>query len=214
MKKYYFILVIVFLSVIANAQNFADTKGELQISDAGQATYTLPIAMPPSIKNVAPIINLTYNSGVRGGIAGQGWNINSISSICRIATRRDIDGFVDGVDFDSSDKLALDGQRLILKNPAATYWANGTVYETEYKSNTKIELMIEPSGNGPITYFIVTGHDGSRTWYGSTGNGVLQNAASVNAWYIIRHEDVFGNYITYNYSTVVYNNTNQLYISD
>jgi hypothetical protein len=121
MKKIY-----IFLYLVANfsfAQNFQDTKGELQISSSGSASYTLPIANPPSIMNVAPVISLTYNSGARGGIAGQGWSINSISAITRMSTRRDIDGFVDGVDFDSDDKLALDGQRLLVKT--GTYWVSG-----------------------------------------------------------------------------------------
>jgi hypothetical protein len=77
----------------------------LQISASGSATYTVPVAIPPSIKNVAPVINLTYASGTKAGIAGQGWSINGISAISRIATRRDIDGYVDGVDFDNNDKL-------------------------------------------------------------------------------------------------------------
>lgn len=206
MKQYY-LLIALFTSHLFFGQNFTDTKGELQISNSGSAVYNLPIANPPSIKNVAPIINLTYSSGVRGGIAGQGWSINSISSISRIATRRDIDGFVDGVDFDDNDKLALDGQRLLIKT--GEYWASGSTYETEYKSNTKIELKIE---SGSSTFFIVTSPDGSRTWYGSKGSGTYQNAVSVNAWYIVRYEDVNGNFIEYNYSNVVYNNTNQLYI--
>jgi RHS repeat-associated protein len=206
MKQYY-LLIALFTSHLFFGQNFTDTKGELQISNSGTAVYNLPIANPPSIKNVAPIINLTYSSGVRGGIAGQGWSINSISSISRIATRRDIDGFVDGVDFDDNDKLALDGQRLLVKT--GEYWASGSTYETEYKSNTKIELKIE---NGSSTFFIVTSPDGSRTWYGSKGSGTYQNAVSVNAWYIVRYEDVNGNFIEYNYANVLYNNTNQLYV--
>ncbi len=206
--KHFYLLLILFLGQILQSQNFTDTKGELQISNSGQATYNLPIALPPSIKNVAPTINLTYTSGVRGGIAGQGWNINSISAISRIATRRDIDGYVDGVDFDADDKLALDGQRLLIKS--GTYWANGSIYETEYKSNTKIELKIE----GTTTYFIVTAPDGSRSWYGSKGNGSLQNSVSVNSWYIVHFEDVYGNSVDYNYTNVVYNNTNQLYIDN
>lgn len=212
MKNIYLSIIVSFLGLLANAQNFTDTKGELQISNSGSATYSLPIALPPSIKNVAPVLNLTYSSGARGGIAGQGWSINSISSISRIATRRDIDGYVDGVDFDADDKLALDGQRLIVKTGA--YWANGSTYETEFKSNTKIELKIEGSAYGPQTYFIVTSPDGSRTWYGSTGNGVIQNATSANAWYIIRFEDTYGNYITYNYINLISNFINHLYISD
>jgi RHS repeat-associated protein len=208
--KHYYLLILLFVSHLTTAQNFTDTKGELQISASGAATYSLPIAMPPSIKNVAPIINLTYSSGVRGGIAGQGWNINSISTISRMASRRDVDGFVDGVDFDADDKLALDGQRLLLKS--GTYWADGSTYETEYKSNTKIELKIE--NGGASTFFIVTSPDGSRTWYGSQGSGSYQNATSVNAWFIVRFEDANGNGITYNYTNVVYNNTNQLYIDN
>lgn len=208
--KHYYIIISFFISQLFFGQNFQDTKGELQISNSGSATYNLPIAMPPSIKNVAPIINLTYSSGVRGGIAGQGWNINSISTISRMATRRDIDGFVDGVDFDADDKLALDGQRLLLKT--GTYWTTGSTYETEYKSNTKIELKIE--NGGATTFFIVTTPDGSRTWYGSTGGGTYQNAVSTNAWYIVRFEDTYGNAINYNYTTVTFNSTNQLYVDN
>lgn len=205
MKRYLLLLILLLANKLI-AQNFQDTKGELQISNSGSATYNLPIALPPSIKDVAPIINLTYSSGLRGGIAGQGWNINSISTISRMATRRDIDGFVDGVDFDDNDKLALDGQRLLLKT--GTYWASGSTYETEYKSNTKIEYVIQ----GNLTFFVVTSPDGSRTWYGSKGSGTYQNATSANAWYIVHFEDTYGNGINYNYSNVVYNNTNQLYI--
>lgn len=212
MKKYIYALILFCFGIHAFGQTFTDTKGELQISNSGQATYTIPIAMPPSIKDVAPVINLVYSSGVRGGIMGQGWNISSISSITRIATRRDIDGFVDGVDFDDNDKLALDGQRLLIKT--GTYWENNSTYETEYKSNTKIELKIEPSAYGPKTYFIITEPDGSRTYYGSTGNGMIQNAVSANAWYIIRHEDVYLNYITYVYQDYTYNNTTQKYIKE
>ncbi len=205
MKQFYF-FIFLFINHFSFSQNFTDTKGELQIAASGSSTYTLPIAMPPSIKNVAPIINLTYSSGVRGGIAGQGWSINSISAISRIATRRDIDGFVDGVDFDDNDKLSYDGQRLLIKT--GTYWANGSTYETEYKSNTKIELKIE----GTTTYFIVTAPDGSRSWYGSKGAGSLQNSVSVNSWYIVHFEDPNENFIDYTYKTVTYNSTNQLYI--
>ncbi|RTY65819.1 hypothetical protein EKM05_09815, partial [Flavobacterium sp. GSP27] len=205
MKKLYFLLFL--FGQFCLAQNFTDTKGELQISNSGTASFNLPIAVPPSIMNVAPVINLTYSSGARGGIAGQGWSINSISSITRMATRRDIDGFVDGVDFDSDDKLALDGQRLLIKTGA--YWGSGSTYETEYKSNTKIEYVVQ----GNMAFFVVTAPDGSRSWYGSTGNGTYQNAVSVTAWHIVRYEDVNGNRIDYNYMNVVYNATNQLYIS-
>ncbi|TGD59380.1 RHS repeat-associated core domain-containing protein [Flavobacterium humi] len=182
------------LFLIANSlfsQNYHDTQGRLEVSSSGQTVYTLPVAMPPSIKDVGPVINLTYVSGQAGGIAGQGWNISTVSSISRMATRQDIDGMKDGVDFDDNDKLALDGQRLLKKS--GEYWADNSTYETEVQSNTKIELK----GTGSTIYFIVTAPDGSKTWYGNYGG---MNATDATAFYIVRFEDTNGNFMTYHYA--------------
>ena len=193
MKKYIILLFALFCNQVFS-QYFHDTQGKLDISSSGQATFVLPIAMPPSIKDVGPVINLVYSSGQINGIAGQGWNISSISNISRVATRQDIDGYKDGVDFDNNDKLALDGQRLLLKT--GTYLGNGSVYETEVQSNTKIEMFVE----GTMITFIVTNTDGSRSWYGGT------DASDLNAFYITRFEDTFGNFITYHYNLISPNN--------
>lgn len=196
MKKLLFLLAFiltrtVFAQNIPNTPGYHDTQGALDISENGQAIYTVPIALPPSLHNVGPTINLTYASGQLNGIAGMGWNISSISYIARVATRFDLEGYVDGVDFDSNDKLVLDGQRLILKS--GTYWGNGSVYATEILSNSKIELF----GSGNSMYFVVTAPDGSRSWYGNYGG---QNAADLTAFYIVRFEDTTGNFITYHYA--------------
>jgi hypothetical protein len=103
---------------------------------------------------------------------------------------------------------SLDGQRLLPKS--GSDW----IYETEYKSNSRIELREELRGDDNLAFFIVTNPDGSRSWYGSTGNGTYQNAVSPLAWYIVRHEDVYGNAIIYNYENVTYAGTSQLYISE
>jgi len=186
------LLATLFLVNFVFSQNFHDTQGKLEISGNGQTTYTLPIALPPSIQSVGPTINLSYTSGQMGGIAGQGWNINSISAISRISTRKDIDGFIDGVDFDTNDKLSLDGQRLILVS--GNYWADGSIYKTEVLSNSKIELK---SSGEFTTYFIVTYPDGSRSWYGYY---LGANAFDLTSYYITRFEDVKGNIITYHYN--------------
>ncbi|TBX68333.1 hypothetical protein EZL74_08460 [Flavobacterium silvisoli] len=177
---------------ISSTPSYHDTQGKLEVSNSGQAVYTLPIALPPSISSVGPTINLVYSSGQNDGIAGQGWDINSISCIKRVASRFDIDGFKDGVDFDTNDKLVLDGQRLLVKS-SSNYWADGSLYETEVQSNNKIQLI----GSGTNMYFIVTSPDGSRSWYGNYGG---MNATDLSAYYIVRFEDVEGNFILYNYS--------------
>jgi hypothetical protein len=108
MRKLLFALVFFSTSKVLFAQSFHDTSGKLDISSQGQAVYTVPIALPASIHNVGPVINLTYSSGLTSGNAGIGWNASGISAIARISTRFDVDGYKDGVDFDTNDKLALD----------------------------------------------------------------------------------------------------------
>jgi len=196
-----FTLLIIFFVTTLFGQNYHDTQGKLEITNSGQASYILPIALPPSLNEIGPTINLTYSSGSSTGIAGQGWSINSISSISRNATRIDIEGYRDGVDFDTDDKLALDGQYLLLKSGA--YWSPGSQYQTEIQGNTKIELI----GSGSNMYFIVTAPDGSRSWYGNY-NG--ENASDLTSWYINRYEDVNGNVITYHYIS----NLNSINISE
>lgn len=210
MKKIIILLALTF-SFVAQSQNFHDTQGKLEISGSGQATYTLPIAMPPSIQDVGPVINLTYASGQMGGIAGQGWSISSVSVISRVATRLDIDGFIDGVDFDDNDKLALDGQRLLLKT--GIYWADGSTYETEVQSNTKVELKII---NGE-TSFEVTAPDGSLSWYGGTPFASYASplTTDLTAFYITRFQDTKGNKIDYGYVKPFYGSLclNNIYFS-
>lgn len=190
MKKIYLLFALLLNSFLFS-QSFHDTQGALEVSDSGQAIFTVPIAMPASIGDVGPIINLVYASGQQGGIVGQGWNISSISAIARMSTRADIEGYRDGVDFDADDKLSLDGQRLLLKS--GTYWGNNSTYETEVQSNTKIQLV----ETGTSMYFIVTNADGSRAWYGNYGG---MNATDLTAFYITRFEDTNGNFMTYHYS--------------
>lgn len=196
--------IIAILVILANsvfAQNYHDTQGKLEISNGGQANFSIPIAMPPSINSIGPTINLAYISGTASGIAGQGWNINSLSSIARVSTRLDIEGYRDGVDFDQDDKLALDGQYLLLKS--GNYWSPGSLYQTEVQSNVKIELQ----GSGTSMYFIVTAPDGARSWYGNYNGEV---ASDQTAFYLTRYEDTNGNLITYHYNS----SFNSLFISE
>lgn len=167
----FFSLLLFFFSIVKSQQiSLSDTKGELTVNGMGAANYKVPIALPPGIKDVAPQIALTYSSSGNNGIAGYGWNLVGISSITRIGTRIDLDGYVDGVDFDANDQFALDGQRLM---------KDGTNYYTENYTNLKI------TSSGTVTYpgasapgpekFTITFPDGTQAFYGSTSisRGVL-----------------------------------------
>ena len=108
------------------------TEGQLSVSLSGAATYNIPIAVPPGLAGVLPQISLNYNSQGGNGNAGYGWGIAGVSVISRIPSSMYHDGVIDAVDFDTFDRFALDGQRLIIKSgTAGVYGGQGTVYETE-----------------------------------------------------------------------------------
>lgn len=183
-----------------SGNNIFDTKGELTV-EGGVANYTLPIALPPSIKNFGPSMALTYKSGYLHGVAGLGWSISGVSSIQRVSSRVDLDGVRSGVRFDDGDKLTWNGQRLILKT--GKYWEEGSTYETEIHSNTKIELHKD----NETFSFVVTMADGMRYWYGKNyWEGI--DAIDQTTYFLVRQEDIFGNYVLYNYLK----NQNSLYI--
>ncbi|NDP22542.1 MAG: hypothetical protein GZ091_15880 [Paludibacter sp.] len=222
--KFFYINLIVFIASFtnsANAQIFTpDTKGELQISSSGTATYKVPIALPPGIKNIAPQLALTYSGSSVQGLAGMGWNLIGISSINRVSSSINLDGLIDPVDFDNLDRFALDGQRLLAKT--GNYGAVGTTYQTENYTNLKIEssgtltnraleycfnMGIGPDGqpeydcSQPLVLqspesFVVTSVDGAKAYYGGTSD-----SRGLMNWMINRWIDLQGNYIDYTYET-------------
>lgn len=139
------------------------TRGDLSVSKTGGAVYSIPIDLPPGVNNVAPSVSLNYSSHSGDGIAGWGWNIGGISKISRIASTIYHDGEVDEIDFDSLDRFALDGQRLILTS--GIYGQVGSTYETENFSNNKITLL---SGHG-VSCFKIEYPDGNIAYYGIPG---------------------------------------------
>ncbi len=191
MKKFiHFIFVFGFQLLIAqnftgttpgqptgSSQEVGITEGQLSVSLTGGANYQLPILVPPGINGVVPQVALNYNSHGGNGSAGYGWNITGISSITRIPSTKYHDGIIDGVDNDTYDRFALDGQRLILKS--GTYGAHNAVYETENYSNIKV-ISYGGSGTNP-SYFKVFYPDGNYALFGSDSY-----SKTLNQWNIKR----------------------------
>ena len=173
---------------------YHDTKGEISVSGSGELNYTLPIALPPGIKSVAPQMNLVYGSNSFTGIAGIGWNISGLSSITRIGKNIEKDGEIKGVKFNYSDLYQFNGQRLILTSGG--YGQDGATYTTQQFSNIKIKSVgtsAETASPGPAS-FEVTFEDGSQAIYGGNINAYNNHEYSLTKW-----TDIYGNYITYNY---------------
>ncbi|WP_449389512.1 colicin E3/pyocin S6 family cytotoxin [Chryseobacterium lineare] len=186
-----------------SGKSFHDTKGNIEVNGAGQLEFTLPIALPPGVKSVAPQVNLTYTSGSANGIAGYGWSLGGITSISRIGENIERNREIRGVQLDYSDGYSFNGQRLILKSGA--YGQDGAEYITEKYSNIKIKSIgslqgVSQNMNGP-QYWEVTFEDGSQAWYGASDSSVEFSPGRTPLEYnIIKWRDPQGNYITYIYT--------------
>ncbi|MGH1518077.1 RHS repeat-associated core domain-containing protein [Chryseobacterium sp. JK1] len=195
-------LILSFISVFCFSQTptpkFHDTKGNIEVTGAGQLQYTLPLDLPPGVKNTMPGISLVYVSGAGNGLAGYGWNLTGLSAISRVGKNLEKDGITKGVQLDYSDYYSFDGQRLLLKS--GEYGKNSAEYVTEKYSNLKIKSVGSIAGQswqGP-EYWEVTSPDGSQVWYGATipGNSSARTPIDYN---IVKSKDTDGNYMTYHY---------------
>ncbi|WP_460220181.1 RHS repeat-associated core domain-containing protein [Psychroserpens sp. MEBiC05023] len=174
-----------------------ETLGQLSVSLSGAAQYNIPIAVPSGITGIAPEISLSYDSQGGNGIAGYGWNLSGISSISRIPSSKYHDDNIDEVDFNSLDRFALDGERLIFKS-GVSYGAHRAKYETEHFSNIKIvSVGTSPYGAsyGP-KYFNVFYPDGSFAQYGNSTDSRSQTEYAITYW-----ENPQGVRISYEYTT-------------
>ncbi|MFC5569356.1 SpvB/TcaC N-terminal domain-containing protein [Lysobacter yangpyeongensis] len=170
----------------------------------GAATYTIPIVIPPGRRGVQPDLALSYNSRSGNGIAGMGWSLSGLSSIGRCPSTLEQDGQVQAVDLSNSDKLCLDGQRLVLTS--GTYGQAGAIYATEIESFSRIK-QISGAISSASTYFQVETKSGDILYYGgnstasSTARVIPGGASAPMNWMLERRLDRTGNMMRYAYTS-------------
>ncbi len=203
------------------------TAAEFRVDESGAATYSIPLYAVPGTAGVAPKISLNYSSQGGYGPLGKGWSIGGISSITRCRATREAGDFIvngqptDGspspVNFTSTDRYCLDGQRLIAFNDAAAACPSaagmaGISYRTEIESFQRVCAYEVIGGTGP-KFFTVDRKDGSVSWYGDRVSNDTQNLnyngyvnssapgkeAFALSWAQTRFQDSTGNYIDYVY---------------
>lgn len=183
--------------------------GQFAVSPTGAATYTIPIEVPAGINGMQPQVSINYSSQNDFGVLGIGWDINGISSINRSAQNFHYDGvngYVESnsINFNSTDRITLDGQRLILLNSDSfEEFENGSIYANEIENYEYVKTKISSFTNQ--IYFEITTKDGRVLEYGNSTNSILKNANNdsdnrILSWRLNKITDVFGNYISYYYS--------------
>ncbi|MBB3121514.1 NBR1-Ig-like domain-containing protein [Pseudoduganella violacea] len=181
--------------------------GSLHVGNDGSAQYTMALPVPPGTAGMAPALSLTYSSTAGNGLVGLGWSLQGLSQIHRCAKFIARDGVAGRVNFSLSDRLCLDGQRLLRAdggNPGGgldaqdgAYWAAGAVYRTEQESFVRVTRL----GNGG---FKAEHKDGRISYYGiDAGSAIAAQGRSDGQpllWALARTEDRLGNYISMDYN--------------
>jgi RHS repeat-associated protein len=155
-------------TLLANA-NAGTLPGELGVSSAGAATYSIPIEVPPGTAGQKPSLSLNYSSQAGNGLLGLGWSLGGLSSIHRCGQTIAQDGVNGRIRFDGGDRLCLDGQRLVLVNKEMTdanYWADDAEYRTEIDSFSRITAQLT---NGKRSFRVET-KDHRVMVYGLSGS--------------------------------------------
>ncbi|WP_315786578.1 MULTISPECIES: FG-GAP-like repeat-containing protein [unclassified Bradyrhizobium] len=201
-------VLCLFYSTLADAGTMS-LDGQFAINQAGAATYTIPLALPPGRAGLSPSLSLHYNSQGGNGLLGLGWSLGGLSAISRCPRTIAQDGVRGGINFDANDRFCLDGRRLVAINGA--YGADGTEYRTEIDMFAKV-ISHGVTGSGPA-WFEVHTKSGAIFEYGSGNNAqlLLQGKVEPKVWAVNKVSDSTANYYTVSYVRDV--PTGQLYPS-
>ncbi|WP_444788162.1 chitobiase/beta-hexosaminidase C-terminal domain-containing protein, partial [Rheinheimera sp. NSM] len=186
-------------NVVTDNAVIGGTSGAFRVDESGAATYSIALQLPTGIAGNTPELSLNYHSSAGNGPVGIGWSIGGLSSIERCRQTPVQDGAFKAVTLTNSDRLCLDGQRLVVVS--GSYGAAGSVYATEIDSQVKVTAVGNLHG-GP-EYFEVRRPDGSISYYGNAEDSRFSAASGpAISWAISEVTDLLGvqsNKIYYNY---------------
>ena len=181
------------------------------VTKGGDAYVNVPIAPVPGVNGLAPRLSIDYSGGrerhrsdqeLPADMIGYGWRIGGFSTIRRCVKGTDDS---DGISFDDTDGLCLDGEPLTkIKDRHAESPAE---YRTARESFAKVVLKDSATGD----WFEVHLPDGTVREYGSTADSQLWKPAREASgtdpaepaapflWSINKQTDAFGNVMKYKY---------------
>lgn len=128
------------------------TPGTANVSDTGEASYSVPIFRPPGTNGMTPQLALVYGHRNGATSVGAGWGITGLSAITRCPKSWAADGQSREPRNDYSDRFCLDGNKLRLTS--GTYGNAGATYQTEIETFARI-TSFGIAGNGPTNFTVV-----------------------------------------------------------
>ena len=176
-----FIMDIGFMLQAQNSDFVGAIPGAIDVSPMGAATYTIPIEVVPGTQGMQPNLSIVYNSMGGMGLLGMKWNLAGLSAITRSGQLPYYNGHLTAIQFSSSDRFNINGERL--GNINGSYGDVGTLYATHMEDFTR--FLSYGGTDGHPEYFIAYTDNGSMIEYGNTDNSKQTVATNkVLSWYI------------------------------
>jgi hypothetical protein len=173
-------------------------SGKFEIGATGDATYHIPIVVPPGTSGMTPALSLEYSSQGGDGMLGIGWSLGGLPSVVHCPQTITQDGVRGSVKFDINDRYCLGEQRLFAVS--GSYGADGTEYRTEIESYSRV-LSHGTIGNGPA-WFEVHTKSGQVMEFGHTSDSQIipPSMSTVRSWALSKVYDTKGNYYAVTYA--------------
>lgn len=176
--------------------------GAFSASPTGEASYTMPLTLPPGRGGMTPSLAVSYDSGGGNGLLGMGFSIQGLSSITRCPKNMAQDGEIQAVRYDESDRYCLDGRRLVLVEfHGSSDITKATLeYRTFPDSFAKVIAHFDADqAHGPSA-FVAYLKSGVVMEYGTEASGlVIGPNGHRRSWWVSRIRDRRSNEIAVTY---------------
>jgi RHS repeat-associated protein len=198
--KYFISRAIPFLLAIASLSTTllgqivpGSMAGSPDVTASGAFTYSVPLKLPPGVKDMVPELAICYNSQGGNGSLGMGWNISGLSCVSRVPSDIYHNLGVHPVNLNAGDYFAIDGKKLKATGPG-TYVSTTADFSVITSSGTV--------GTGPASFQVET-QDGLIYEYGNTIDSrmLASGSAEVLMWGLNKLRDRNGNSVNYHYQS-------------
>ena len=164
--------------------------GDIEVGNAGQPTWSMPIDVPPGVRGLAPKLVVSVDANGGAGLSG-------VSVITRCGASIANDGANRPVDLSINDKYCFNGQPLVVVQ--GQYGEADSEYRTKIETFEKI-VAVGSTGSGPASFMVHTRNGGTMYYGESSSSQTLAGNGVITQWKISRLHDVMGNGIFYRYS--------------
>ncbi|MEO7592086.1 MAG: SpvB/TcaC N-terminal domain-containing protein, partial [Byssovorax sp.] len=171
--------------------------GSFAVTGTGEATYTLPLIVPPGAAGMQPTLAVAYNSASGDGMLGMGFSLSGLSAITRCPRTMAQDGQIRSVRYDQHDALCLDGARLM---PVGISGDGVVEYRTFPDTFVKVVAFPSKVLENPADSLKVFTRSGLILEYGGTPDArVMGRNGVIRSWLVQRVSDRSENTIGYEY---------------